>query len=160
MRLTKQCYECKQQFRYAELIDYASPGSVTMHSYCAKCLKEKQSRDEFSKTVCSIFGLKVPGPRIWTERKRLYEKYGYTDETLIECLKYLYNVENKKKLAESLCLITPITVERMKKWQRRQQAMAAQLAAAATTETVENIVEIRENNNTDTIEYNPDDWLD
>ena len=48
----------------------------------------------------------------------------------------------------------------MKKWQRRQQVMATQLAAAATIETVENIVEIRENNNTDTIEYNPDDWLD
>ena len=76
-RAVKKCYGCKQEFRSEELVYYASPTANTGYNYCPKCLAEKQARERFSYKVCSIFGLKAPGPRIWTERKRLYEKYGY-----------------------------------------------------------------------------------
>lgn len=92
MRLTKLCHGCKQSFRKSELIDYASPGAKTMYSYCSKCLEEKHSRENFSNKVCSIFGIKTPGPLIWTQRKRLQDTYGYTDDIIVECLDYLYNV--------------------------------------------------------------------
>lgn len=51
MRLTKQCFGCKEQFRKTELIDYAAPGTVTMHSYCPKCLAEKHARERFSAKI-------------------------------------------------------------------------------------------------------------
>lgn len=88
--------------------------------YCQKCHNEKIARAAFSDKVCHIFGLKMPGPRIWTERARIIEKYGYTDQIIIDCLDYIYNIENKKKLAESLCLVTPANVEKMLKYKRQQ----------------------------------------
>lgn len=39
MRLTKKCHGCSQVFRREELIDYTSPGTKTMFSYCPKCLE-------------------------------------------------------------------------------------------------------------------------
>ena len=110
---TKQCYGCKQTFLKTELIDYTPIAAKISHSYCPACLKEKQAKDNFSMKVCSIFQLKSPGPRIWNERKRLIDKYGYTDEIIIDCLDYIYNVEHAAKLAESLCLVNPTTVAKM-----------------------------------------------
>lgn len=131
MKPTKMCHGCREQFRREELIDYASPGSVTMYSYCPKCLKEKQDREKFSDKVCSIFGIKSPGPRIWTERKRLQDKYGYTDDVIVHCLDYIYNVEKKKKYTESLCLVTPPMVEKAQRWQKTEETKANLLAQAA-----------------------------
>ena len=117
-RAIKQCYSCKEKFRREELVGYAGPNTNTIHSYCPQCLAAKEARDKFSIEVCRIFGLKAPGPRIWTERKRLQEKYGYTDDIIIECLNYLYNIKHKKKLSESLCLVSPISIDEMMRWKR------------------------------------------
>ena len=121
MHLTKQCYECKQQFRREELVDYASPKAKITHSYCRACLEKKQARDNFSAKVSEIFGIKSPGPRIWTERKRLFETYGYTDDTIIDCLDYLYKVEKYKKFVESIALVTPTTVERAQRYKKKKE---------------------------------------
>jgi len=161
MKLTKQCYGCKESFRKTELVDYASPRSNTMQSYCPKCLAEKQARDRFSDKVCELFGIKSPGPRLWTERKRLQEKYGYTDDTIVSCLDFLYNVEHMKKLTESLALVTPTNIDRMLKWKRKQQYEAAKLATSMSSMAqVENrYVELKETK-TKKKELNPDDWID
>lgn len=127
---TLKCYECKESFPKETLVSYAAPGSTVMHNYCPKCLKEKQERDRFAQKVCEIFGLKSPGPRIWTERKRLFNTYGYTDGVIIDCLDYIYNVKKLKKLSESLALVTPPMVEKMKEWKRIQNLNAAMLASA------------------------------
>ena len=156
----KQCYGCKQQFRKSELIDYASSRAKVQHSYCSKCLKEKQSRDNFSDKVCFIFGLKNPGPRIWTERKRLQNTYGYSDEILIDCLDYIYNVKNFKKFVESLCLISPSMVDEMMQYKRSKMKQGFQLARATQTETIEYIAPIEKDKKKNKIEYDPDDWLD
>lgn len=160
MRLTKQCYNCKEQFRKTELVDYASPRSKAMYSYCPKCLKERQARDLFFDKVCTIFGLKSPGPRIWTERKRLQETYGYTDDIIIDCLDYIYCVEKKKKLAESLCLVNPTTVEKMLQYKSAKEHEGLSIAQAAQIETKEYIVPIKENNKQKKESWDPDDWLD
>lgn len=154
-----KCFECKQNFRREELINYTPLNSNTAHNYCSKCLKEKQAREQFSNKICSIFGLKNPGPRIWTERKRLQEKYGYTDNIIIECLDYIYNVEHAKKLTESLCLVTPVTVEKMKRYKRNEEYNSQKIINAMQITMQSHIVPIKENEqyNDDTI--NLEEWL-
>lgn len=160
MANVKQCFSCKEKFNKQELVDYASPYAKILHSYCPKCLKEKQAKDRFSDKVTLIFGIKAPGGRIWTERKRLIEKYGYTDDILIDCLDYIYKVEKKKVLAESLCLITPATVDKMRQYKREQEKQSLSLAAATNTSTQEYIVPIQENHKKNIINYDLDEWLD
>ena len=158
MSRVKQCFSCKQQFRREELVDYASNQSTQLHSYCPTCLAEKQERDRFSDAVCSIFGLKKPGPRIWTERKRLHEKYGYTDATIIDCLDYLYKEMGTKKFAESLCMITPTNVENMLRYKERKRMEAINVAAAMQTQYTEYVVPIEEKKKEKKL-MNPDDYL-
>ena len=153
---TKKCYGCKQSFLREELINYASPSGATLYSYCPKCYQEKISRDKFAQKVCVIFGLKTPGPRIWAERKRLINTYGYTDDTIIDCLDYIYNIENKKKLSESICLVNPTTINRMLKY---KQVKAQQITQSLNTQTKDYVVPIKENT-TKKVEWDPDDWLD
>lgn len=124
MKNTLCCHGCKQSFRREDLISYASINSKTAYNYCHKCYKEKINRDYFSFEVCKIFGLKVPGARIWTERKRIQDQYGYTDNTIIDCLKYVYEFAGAKKLTNSLCLVTPANVEKMMKLKRAQEVRA------------------------------------
>lgn len=103
----------------------------------------------------------MPGPRIWTERKRLIDTYGYTDQTIVDCLDYLYNVKKMKKLAESLCLVTPTTVHEMLMYKKQKIAEAQQLSLALKTEQKEYVVPTpkRKRQKQKTI-YNPDDWLE
>ena len=39
-----KCFECKQLFYGKDLIEYASPGSITFKRYCEPCLAEKKRR--------------------------------------------------------------------------------------------------------------------
>lgn len=158
-KLTKMCYGCRQEFRKSELVDYTSPAAKISHSYCPNCLKEKQEREAFSEKVCSIFGIKSPGPRIWNDRKRLIEKFGYTDDIIIDCLDYVYNVEKQDKKVESLYLVNPVSVERMRKFKRDLEAENRQIARALShTQVKEYIAPIQENID-EKKEWNPDDWL-
>lgn len=148
MKLTRKCYDCKGDFRKEELVEYFSASGKTSTWYCPACLAARQERERFSDKVCEIFGIKSPGPRIWTERKRLRNTYGYTDDAIIDCLEYIYHVENSRKLTESLCLVTPETMERTKKWHAAQRAKASSIAAAiAQAPQKEYIVPISEHTN-------------
>jgi len=158
-RATKMCHTCKQTFRAEEIVSYASPKSNTFYNYCPKCLEEKQAKDRFVAKVCGIFGLKAPGPRIWTERKRLIDTYGYTDDTIVDCLDYIYNVEHKKKLSESLCLVNPPMVEKMKKYKSKEEYNAQKLIDAMKTKIQTYVVPIRENDEKKNA-INLDDWLE
>ena len=157
MKLTKQCYSCKQEFRKTELIDYAPPGTKSMHSYCPKCLEEKHSRENFSYKVCKIFGIKAPGPIIWTQRKRLKETYAYSDEIIIDCLDYLYNIKGMKKLSESLVLVTPEAVNEMMKYKQKK---TEQLVKSMNMETKEYVVPIQKAKERKKVIWDSDDWLD
>ena len=159
MYITKKCAGCKQEFHKDELIQYASLSGKTTYWFCKECYAEKLAREKFSDKVCEIFGIKSPGPRIWTERTRLINTYGYTDDAIVDCLDYIYNVVKKNKLAESLALVNPRSMANMKSWRATKQAQAGSIAAAmVTTETKEYIVPIQENN-TKKQEINLDDAL-
>ena len=142
------------------MTEYASARAKILHWYCKKCLKEKQEREYFSDTVCKIFGIKTPGPRIWTERKRLQDKYGYTDQIIIDCLIYLYEVKKIKTYAESLCLITPSTVEQMKQNKKKEQTNSWNLISAIQTNMTEYFAPIENKKQKAKIEYNLDDWIE
>lgn len=158
-KLTKQCYMCKEQFNKSELVDYSSAGATILHSYCPKCLIEKQEKDLFSQKVCQIFGLKAPGAKIWTERKKIKEKYGYTDQVITDCLDYIYNVEKIKKKSETLYFVTPSMVEKMQQWKRGAQKKNNGIIAAYQTKYVEHVVPVKENKNSNKTNWNPEDWL-
>ena len=148
MQITRKCSGCKQEFRKDEMIQYATLSGKTTYWFCKNCYEDKLAREKFSNKVCEIFGIKSPGPRIWTERKRLKNDYGYTDDAIVDCLDYIYNVVKKDKLTESLALVSPRSMANMKSWRASKQAQAGGIAAAmANTETKEYIVPIRENNN-------------
>lgn len=100
---TKKCSSCKESFINKELVEYRGV------NYCRYCLKEKMEREKFQTKVCEIFGLKSPGPVIWKQRKKLLEQ-GFTDDNLIKCLDYLYNVLGKKKISETLIYVNNGTV--------------------------------------------------
>ncbi len=146
MQITRKCAGCKQDIRKDEMIQYSTLSGKTTYWYCKDCYEEKLEREKFSTKVCQIFGIQTPGPRIWTERKRLKDKYGYTDGTIIDCLDYIYNVVKKDKLTESLALVNPRSVNNMKAWKAYKQASASGIAAAiANADTTEYIVPIKEN---------------
>ena len=158
--VTKKCYTCKQLFREDQLTGYCSPKAKTPHNYCINCLQEKIARDKFSDQICIIFGVKAPGPRIWTERKRLKDKYGYTDDIILDCLDYIYNVKKKYKKAESLCLVTPIMVEEMLRYKKHKLNEVNHIAQAMATEMKDYVAPVKENNNKKTKEWDPDEWLE
>lgn len=159
MKLTRKCAGCKQDIRKDEMIQYASLTGQTVYWYCKPCYEEKLARERFQMKVCEIFGIKTPGPLIWTQRKKLREEYGYTDDAIIDCLEYIYNVKHMNKLKESLGLINPRNMAEMKKWRAAKTSVASGIIAAiATTETKEYVVPIQENNKK-RAEINLDDAL-
>lgn len=159
MRLTRKCYGCKQDIRKEEMIQYFTSSGKTSYWYCKNCYDEKISREKFQTKVCQIFGITTPGPLIWTQRKRLIDTYGYTDDAIVDCLEYIYNVQHMNKLKESLGLVNPRSMENMRKWRATKKAQAGSIVAAiANTEVIENKVLIRENT-TKKKEINLDDAL-
>lgn len=159
MKLTRKCCQCKQSFNKSEMIEYASPGAKTMQWYCPECLEKKHSRENFANTICKIFGTKAPGARIWKERLRLEEKYGYTDSTIIECLNYLYNVEHNNKSIVSLYLVTPTNVEKAIQWKRERKEQANSLIAAMEEEHREIVFPLKQNKKSNKEILNADDFL-
>ena len=158
--MTRKCCKCKQDFLKTSMIEIFSASGKTSNWYCQQCAEERHARENFSNKVCEIFGIKSPGPRIWTERQRLQTTFGYTDDTLVDCLDYIYNVEKKDKLAESLCLINPTIVDQMQRWKQSQEYEAHKIVSAYQMETQEYVVPIQENTTDKKEEWNPDDWLD
>ena len=160
MTNTKKCYECKQDFLKDSLVAYCSAAATTSHWYCPSCLQKKQERDRFSEKVCSIFGIKKPTPQIWTERKRLQNKYGYTDNVIIDCLEYIYHIKGYKVLKESLCLVTPTMIDEMMAYKRENMIKGSTFARAMEMNATEYIVPaqgIKENKHE---LLDPEDFLD
>ena len=143
------------------MINYATPRSKTSYWYCKKCYNDKMAQEEFANKVCSIFGIKTPGPRIWTERKRLIDTYGYTDETIVNCLDYIYNVLKKPKKVETIYLVNPTMVDEMMRYRRNQHTESLNLVRAIQqTEYKEYIVSIQESKNKKKEILDSDEWLD
>ena len=154
------CYGCKHTFRKEELVHYTSLKAKNGHWYCPKCLAERESREAFSNKVCEVFGIKAPGPRIWRDRERLIMQFGYTDQTIMDCLDYIYNIKKMKKLTESLALVTPSMIDQMKQYKRKQSANSGSIIAAINQPMEHQEVEVQENTTSNKQKINFDDWLE
>lgn len=127
------------------MVQYSTPSGKTTYWFCRNCYEDKLAREKFQNKICEIFGIKAPGPLIWTQRKRLIDEYGYTDDAIIDCLEYIYNVEHMKILKESLGLVNPTNMNKMKSWRAHKQAQAGSIVAAISQmETKEYVVPVRE----------------
>ena len=137
MQLTRKCHGCKQDIRKDEMIQYAGLHGQIGYWYCRDCYTEKLARERFQVKVCQIFGLKSPGPVIWTQRKRLRDLYGYTDDAIVDCLEYIYHVKHMNKLKESLGLVSPRSMEEMRQWRAEKKGQANNIVAALVNNEVE-----------------------
>ena len=159
MKLTRKCHGCGQDIRKDEMIQYSTVSGKTSYWFCKTCYEERMARERFQTKVCQIFGIKSPGPLIWTQRKKLQDAYGYTDDAIVDCLEYIYNVRHMDKLKESLGLVNPRSMTEMKKWRAEKRVQGGSIVAAiATMETKEYIVPVRENTKKK-VEINLDDAL-
>lgn len=137
MQLTRKCYGCKHDIRKDEMVQYAGLHGQVAYWYCRDCYEEKLARERFQVKVCQIFGIKSPGPLIWTQRKRLRELYGYTDDAIVDCLEYIYHVKHMNKLKESLGLVGPRSMEEMRQWRAEKNGQASNIVAALVNNTME-----------------------
>lgn len=147
-KTTRVCHECHEKFQMSEMVNYASPTCKTSYWYCQKCYQEKVDKDNLRYKLCEIFGIQQVPPATWAYRKKLIEQYGYTDNTIIECLEYLYNVEhiNKKGSATFLGYVNPANVNKMMRWKNREQNVAASLVRAINDQNTKiHLVNIKEN---------------
>ena len=160
MRSVYKCFECKNSFNVNDMIQYASLKSNTMHRYCKDCYQKKLAREQFENAICEIFGVKSPGPMMWSQRKAIMNRYGYTDNTIIECLKFMYNVLHYEKIKPTLGLVTPFNVEKMMQYKKTQDYKNNQIAQSfinnINPETIRVHIKenVQENNN-----FNIDEFL-
>jgi len=160
IRPTHKCFICKEIFRNEDMVNYATARAQKANWYCRDCYNKKIEQERFLEKVCEIFGSKAPGSKIWTQRKRLQQNYGYTDSVLIDCLDYIYNVKKIKKTTDTLGYINPSLVEEMKKYKRAQEAKNNLIISSINTPIEEHFVDVQENNSKKIKEkINPDDWL-
>ena len=159
MQLTRKCFGCKENFLKTNMVEIFSASGKTSNWYCPKCADEKKAREVFSNKVCQIFGLKTPGPRIWTERKRLQDTYGYTDDIIVDCLDYIYMVKKMRKLSESLALVTPSMVDEMLVYKKNQEVQNNKIISAMDTQMKEYIVPVQKRKEQKKEKMNPDDYL-
>lgn len=154
------CYGCKKTFHKNELKEFISKKAKEGHRYCPKCYQEKQDYELFSDAVCEIFGIKAPGPILNTQRKKLKAKYGYTDQTIVDCLNYLYKIEHKKKLSETLVLVNQDSIERMMKYKETHELSMKKIVWATNLEKIHHIVPIKENaEKKQSLYEDMDNWL-
>ena len=161
MKPTLQCYKCKQQFPRNELVEYTGWRAQNAQKYCPACLEEKKSNDEFEQYICKLFNQQASGPRINKERQRIVQKYGYTNKTIIDTLEYLYHIKGLKILSNSLCLVTPSTVEEMLKYKKNKEIKSNILVNAfidGMKDHPSERIHARENN-TNKKSWNVDDYF-
>ena len=155
-RSTYKCFDCSDTFNVADIIEYEG------HRFCKVCYINKLEREKFSKFVCELFNTKSPGPVIWSQRKDIQAKYGYTDNTIIKCLDYVYNVLHFKKEKPTLGLVTPMNIEKMLQYRKKQEYEDTKLMQAFVQGVEQRNttfhVKVRENKDAEE-EWNLDDCL-
>lgn len=115
------CCECRERAKKETMIEYKSK------KYCNHCYELKLEKERFVNYVCKLFGIKSPGPIIYSQRKRLKEIYGYTDDVLIKTLSYLFEVKGMNRAYETLGLINPINVDEALKYYKNQKINQEQI---------------------------------
>lgn len=159
-RPTLKCHGCGNIFKASEVVSYCRKGTITPYNYCQDCLIEAQWYEKFVETVCRIFHLQAPGPRINREHKVLKEK-GYTEQTITECLQYVYDIKKIQPKVATLYFVNPEMIDEMNRYKRINEVKTQIMTTAIKdTKFTEYIVPIREAAARKKETINPDDYLD
>jgi hypothetical protein len=111
--------------------------------YCPECHKEKINREKFYNCICELFGIKAPGPKIYAQRKKIKAAYGFTDETIMKTLDYLFNVKKLNKGFESIGLVNPQNVEEARKYFEEKKKKEEKLREAEQTRIEKIVVPVK-----------------
>lgn len=135
------CAECSKQRR--DIKKYPRNEIIVYNSrkLCPACYAQAVENEKFKMFICELFGVKSPGPKIYTQRKQLKEKYGFSDTTIMRTLEYVFRVKKMNKAYESLGLITPRMVDEAYEYHKSQKGKIVELKEA---KTVEHVVSIKE----------------
>ena len=83
------------------------------------------------------------GEFIYSQRKKLKTAYGFTDETIMKTLDYLFNIKKLNKGYESLGLINPQTVDEAKRYFEEKKKNEEKLKAAEQTRVEKIIIPVK-----------------
>ena len=135
------CAECSKQKREIKKHPRKEIINFNGRNLCPNCYKQAKENEEFKIFICELFGVKSPGPKIYSQRKRLKEQYGFSDTTIMRTLEYIFRVKKMNKAFESLGLVTPAMVEEAHQYYLSQKGKVVELREV---KTVEHIVPIKE----------------
>ena len=67
------CAECSKQKRDIKKYPRSEIVEYNGRKLCPACYKQAVENEKFRIFICELFGVKSPGPKIYTQRKRLKE---------------------------------------------------------------------------------------
>ena len=108
-----KCHMCGEQVLVSERV--ADEQGFWYHP---NCLDEQEKRKELLNYICMLFGLKSPGPVVFSQLKRYTQGLGYTYDGILKTLKYFYEVKNgdKEKANEGIGIVGFIYDEAQNYW--------------------------------------------
>lgn len=89
-RQVVKCKSCSTPVRKTEGVRYKNVW------YHPRCYDLQIDKELFTSYVCKVFGLKSPGPVVYTQRKRFIEGYGYTDLGMYNALRFQFEIKKQK----------------------------------------------------------------
>lgn len=93
------CYRCKEKLERTEA---AKEKDKYFHP---ECLVLHQEAADLYSYICFLFGLKTPGPRIYTQIKTYIEKNNYTYNGIKLALKYFFEVKHNNTSIETIGIV-------------------------------------------------------
>lgn len=130
LKPTLKCYKCGEQFPRGDLVEYVTMRAKNPHRYCPKCLKEIKATENFYKKISEFYKNDISWATINKRKTALYETYGYTDQTIIDCLEYAYTVKGYVVLEKALGIVKPPLVEEMLQYKRAKEFKENQIVNA------------------------------
>ena len=121
MKPTLKCYKCGEQIPRNELVEYVTLRSKNPHRYCPTCLNAIKESEYFYTKVAEFYKNDISWSLINKRKTALYETYGYTDKTIIDCLEYAYKVKGYVVLEKALGIVKPPLVEEMLQYKRAKE---------------------------------------
>lgn len=87
------------------------------HYWDAACIQDKRERSQLYATICRIFHLKAPGPRIYAQIKNFTTNNGYTIKGIENALVYFFDIkQNSIEKANNGIGIVPYIYEEAKQY--------------------------------------------
>lgn len=136
-----KCQECGLMVEKIEAIHYENK------NYHKDCVEIKKERQALYKQICSIFYLKTPGPRMYTQIKNFLLE-GYTYKGMMNALEYFYVIKkNSTDKSNGGLGIIPYVYKEAEEYYSRLNYKKEKIASGAKNFSDEKRVIILKDNN-------------